>query len=323
MKVWICCLALTLSILAAPVWAQDKEKTIYPVAVLSFAERGKDVKELGPKVADLLFARLASDPELFLVDRADLKKVLDELELNQSGLIDPQKAVKVGHMTGAKILVAGSVLQVDANLYLIAKIIGTETSRVLGASVKGNIKDALDELVVELSKEVAKTIQKRSSELVAKPATRADRLATLKDRLGKGRRPSVFIQVSERHAGQSTADPAAETELAWLCRELGFTVIDRASGNKSKADVLIAGEGLSEFAARHGNLVSVKARLEVKAVDQRTGQVLAIDRHTALAVDLTEQIAGKSALQEAAANLAARILPKLVEPAKTKGKAEK
>jgi hypothetical protein len=78
--------------------------------------------------------------------------------------------------------------------------------------------------------------------------------------------------------------------------------------------VLLSGEGFSEFASRHGNLISVKARLELKAVDRQTARILAIDRQTAVAVDLTEQLAGKTALQEAAASLAERLLPKLVKP---------
>ncbi len=39
----------------------------------------------------------------------------------------------------------------------------------------------------------------------------------------------------------------------------------------------------------------------MKAVDAASGRVLAIDRQTAVQVDLSEQLAGKAALQEAAA----------------------
>jgi hypothetical protein len=39
---------------------------------------------------------------------------------------------------------------------------------------------------------------------------------------------------------------------------------------------------------------------------------VAIDRQTDVEVDLTEQIAGKKALQKAAATIAERMLPKLV-----------
>lgn len=95
--------------------------------------------------------------------------------------------------------------------------------------------------------------------------------------------------------------------------EAGFAVIDPDSGNKKDADIIIKGEGFSEFAMRRGNIVSVKARVEIKAVDTKTEEVIAIDRQTAIEVDLTEQIAGKKALQEAAAQIAERMLPKLVK----------
>ena len=58
--------------------------------------------------------------------------------------------------------------------------------------------------------------------------------------------------------------------------------------------------------------MSVKARVVLKAVDRATDKVLAVDRQTVVMVDLSEQIAGKAALQEAAAQIAARILPKLM-----------
>ena len=50
------------------------------------------VRDFGPKVSDILFARLAAQPELFLVDRADIKKILSELELNVSGAVKPAES---------------------------------------------------------------------------------------------------------------------------------------------------------------------------------------------------------------------------------------
>ena len=140
---------------AIAAWAEDKkDKTpqVYPVALLPFQERGADSKGQGSKVTDLLFASLAADPALMLVDREDIKKLLDEQEVNLSGLVNPQQATKVGQLTGAKLLITGSILQSDNSVYLIAKIIGTETSRVVGASVKGNVRDDLGKLVEDLAK---------------------------------------------------------------------------------------------------------------------------------------------------------------------------
>ena len=317
----ILCAAMLIALLmTSTLTAQKKDKQtedeaafeVYPVAIFPFTERGRDAAELGTKVTDLLFANLVVNPNMFLVEREEIDKLFAEQELNRSGLINPAQATQIGYLTGAKILVTGSVLVVDDKLYLVAKIIGTETSRVLGASAKGRVDDSLDQLVEELAESVSTTISERAKDLVAKSVTKEDRLVALAKSIGKGKRPSVWIDIPERHIGQTTYDPAAETELTLFCDELGFEVIDRKQGNRKDADVVLTGEGFSQFASRHGNLVSVKARLEVKALDRSSGKVLAVDRHTSVGVDVGEHIAGKSALQDAAVSIAERLLPKLV-----------
>jgi TolB-like protein len=324
---------------------------VNPTAILPFQERGNEVKGLGVQVSDLLFANLVVKESMFLVDREDLSKVLKEQEMNLSGVVKPEEATKVGQLTGAKVLVTGSVLQSDGKLYLVAKIIGTETTRVLGASVSGNLRESLDNLAKQLAADVAKTIDDRAADLLAKPKTRDDRLAAIKKTLGNAKRPSVAVDLAERHENgdvvriggptvvietsppaaiiigssrpgvrRAPLDPAAETEIMLYCKELGFEVIEPKVGNKQEADVLLTGEGFSEFASRQGGLISVKARLEMKAVDRKSGRVLAVDRQTAVVVDLTEQIAGKSALQEAAAEILERLLPKIVQTSTDKPK---
>jgi TolB-like protein len=289
----------------------EEAGAVYPAAIFPFEERGAGVKEMGQKVSDVLFASLVTNLNLVLVDRTDIKKAFDEIELSLSGAVTPGDAVKVGRLTGARILVTGSIIEADKTLYLVAKIIGTETSRVLGSSVKGKTSDEIGPLAEQLAQQVAATIGTKVQDLVAKEVKIEDRIAALKKQLGDGSKPTVLIKVHERHVGQPTIDPAAQTELALFCKETGFEVLDAEAGSK-KADIVIDGEGFSELALRRGNLVSVKARLEVKALD-RNDKILATDRQTAVVVDLTEHIAGKMALQEAAARIAERLLPKLVK----------
>jgi TolB-like protein len=301
--------AMVMMVLAvSSVCAQD----MYPTAIFPFAERGSGVKGYGSKVSDILFAQLVINPDLILVDREELNKTLGEHELNLSGMVNSAQAVQVGQLTGAKLLITGSVIEADKTLYLVAKIIGTETSRVLGESVKGRTTDEIGPLVEQLAEKVAAKIAEGAGTLVAKVVTREDRIAALRKSIGDAKRPAVLVSITERHVGQATIDPAAETEIALLCKETGFEVLDAAAGRKGAA-IIIKGEGFSEFAMRRGNLVSVKARLEVKAIDLATDKIIAIDRQVAVEVDLTEQIAGKKALQKAAAMIAERMLPKLVK----------
>jgi hypothetical protein len=216
-------------------------------------------------------------------------------------------------MTGAKVLVTGSVMEADESFHIVAKIIGTETSRVLGESVKGPTSNGIAPLVEELAEKVAGTIEARAPELVGKRVTVTDRIAALNEILGDGERPTVAIDIDEQHIGRAAGDPASATEIALFCKETGFEVIDSQSAGTRSADVIIRGKGFSETATRHGRLVSVKARLEVEAVDRRTNKLITVERQTAVVVDLSEQIAGKAALQQAAATIAQRLLPKITK----------
>lgn len=297
---------------AAP--AAPVAPTVYPLAVFPFQERGKEVADMGGKVTDLLFASLVANDKIYLVEREDLKKVLQELEISAAGLTDPKQSVQVGQLTGAKVLVTGSVFQVGDKTYVVAKLIGTESTRVVGASVKGKVDDDLEALVEQLAKNLVAKIGEQGDQLVPKPVAHEDRIAALLKALGKDTpRPTVLIQVTERHIGQTVSDPAMETELTKICTDLGFKVIDRNSGDKAEADILLKGEGFSQFAARHENLVSVKARVELKAIDRKTGRVLAADRQTAVRVDLAELVASKAALQEATESLATRVIPAMLK----------
>ena len=93
-----------------------------------------------------------------------------------------------------------------------------------------------------------------------------------------------------------------------LLQSTGFALVD----SESKADVVISGEAFSAAAGRKGNLLICKARVEAKAVAPKTGEILTADRETSVALDLAEQTAGKTALQNATELLASRFLPKLV-----------
>jgi TolB-like protein len=280
----------------------------YTVAIFSFSERGAETSGYGDNVRDLLFAGLLDNPRLVMVERSDLDKILAEAELNLSGVIAADQAIQIGKLTGAKVIITGSIFKLGNKTYIVAKIIGSETGRVLGKSVSG--VEEMDVLVKKLAGDISKGLDETMARLAPSPADRTSRLAHIQAQLGGKALPAVWVDISERHAGANTTDPAAETEIIYFLKKLGAKVIDKNKGDSAAAQFRILGEGLSEFSTRTKNLVSVKARLEIKVLD-RSGNVVAIDRQTAIRVGLNEIIAGKEALQEAAQMIAERVLPLL------------
>ncbi len=298
------------TVFAALTTPSAKAADFVSVAVLDFEANDEAVKGLGPKVATLINAHLSANAELVTVERAELEKILGEQELGLSGAVSADTAAKVGHLTGAKVLVTGRVFKVEKELIMVAKVMGTETGRVFGEIVKANSSAPITELSEALAKKIAATVTQKAGLLVAKPVTREDIVAKIKKAIRKENLPKVAVKISERHFGQAVIDPAAETELLKLLQESGFTVVD--DGSKQKADIEIKGEAFSAFGLRKGNLISCRSRIEIKA-SRTGGDIIAVDRQTSVALDIAEQTAAKTALQQAALELAERLLPKLAQ----------
>jgi hypothetical protein len=304
----LCLAGFALALIALTPVARAADQTVYTVAVFDFESKDENVRDLGPKVAALISAGLSAEPQIVTVERADLEKILGEHELGLSGTVSDTTATKVGQLMGAKVLVTGRVFKVDKELVLLAKIIGTETSRVYGETTKGGADSSFSDLAGALAKKISATVAERGETLIAKVETREARIARIKKSLKSDKLPSVSVTIGERHFGQPAIDPAAQTELGVILTECGFKLVDGKSPDK--ADVEITGEAFSAFGMRKGNLISCKSRIEIKA-HKRTGEIVAVDSQMSAGVDIAEQTAGKIALQKAAMELAERLVPKL------------
>ena len=295
-------------LLAAGITARAANPEILTVAVFDFESKDEPVRGLGPKVSAMLTATLSAEPQIITVERAELEKILGEQELGLSGTVSADTAAKVGHLTGAKVLVTGRVFKMDKDTVLLGKVISTETSRVYGDMVTGTAASSIADLSGALSKKIATIVTEKGDTLVAKVESRDARIARLKKSLKSGDLRSVSVKIGERHFGQPVIDPAAETEFGLLLKECGFKLIDDKSTDK--ADIEITGDAFSAFAMRKGNLISCKSRVEIKA-HKRSGEIVATDAQTSFGVDIAEQTAAKTALQNAAFDLAERVIPAL------------
>lgn len=89
----------------------------------------------------LIFTAAESDA-FTMVERKDLQKILEEMELQLSGLIDDSDAVEVGKILEAEVLLVGNLYKKEKNYELFLKMLRVETGEIL-AVTKAKIELAL------------------------------------------------------------------------------------------------------------------------------------------------------------------------------------
>lgn len=150
----------------------------------------------------------------------------------------------------------------------------------------------------------------------------------------------VMVVIPEVHLRSPAPDPAGETEFIRQFTEAGFKTIDpdayaslrrnektiataipaaRKLALKAGADIVILGEAFSERAADASGglasgMVGCNARIEAKAILADTGEIIHADGVNSRVPSLhtSEVLAGKKAIQTAAAELAEKFVAKLV-----------
>lgn len=299
-------------LLAVPLTAQSAEAPRFlSAAVLDFQAADPENREAGSQIAVILTALLSMEEDLLIVEREELDRLLSEQELGLSGLINANEAAQVGRLTGAKVLITGRAFVSGEDFIAVARIMGTETSRVFGEMVTVSGGDRVSAAATELAAKVATTLRDRGDQLVAPPPPAEDRIARLRQMVDAKRLPSVSIRIPEEHLNRPILDPAAETEIGKILGQLGFELLDPDSD--ARPDVLVRGEAFSDLGLRRGNLVSCRARVELKVTERGTGRVLLMDRQTEVSVDLSESVAAKNALEKAGGELAERLVAALVQ----------
>lgn len=298
--------ALIVPLLSTTLSAQETDPFL-SVAVLGFETSDPGLRDYGSQLAILVNTHLSMAGNVILVEREELDKLLSEQELGLSGTVDPGTAARIGQLTGAKVLITGRAFKAGTDLVVVARIMSTETSRVYGELVTSPADQPVTDTAFQLSEKIGATLAGRAGTLVAQVREPEDVIAKLKERFAGQELASISISIPEEHLSRAILDPAAETEIGRILGAAGFEILPAG-----KADVAITGEAFSELGMRRGNLVSCRARVEVKVTDRTSGKVLLMDRQTEMAVDISESVAAKNALQTAGARLSERIAEAIV-----------
>lgn len=148
--------------LAPALRAQSKTDDRPTVAVMYFTDGaiGKAHEDLAPLsggIADLLITELSANPKIRVVERDNLKKLMDEQNLSAGGRVDEATAVKIGKLLGAHHMIFGGfVTDGRGTMRLDARAVNVETSAIEHVeSVQGKQADLMsliDQLAEKLNK---------------------------------------------------------------------------------------------------------------------------------------------------------------------------
>jgi TolB-like protein len=157
-------IGIVLAAPSAPALAQTVD-TRPGIAVLPFYNGGS----FGPNREDLgawevglqqmLLTELAQNEALRVVERSRLRELLDELALSETDRVDPQTAVRIGRLVGARYVVTGSFMDNFGDLAIDARIVNGETGEVMRAQRVRGKREQVYDLLVDLSNRVTRGVR--------------------------------------------------------------------------------------------------------------------------------------------------------------------
>ena len=106
-----------------------------PTAVLPLPAKSKDMKTAAELLESRLLLAVARHPAFLLVERKDLRQVIEEQKLSLTGAVAEADAVKVGKIVGARLLIVPSLTPGKTRHELLLKLVRVETSEVLALSL--------------------------------------------------------------------------------------------------------------------------------------------------------------------------------------------
>lgn len=141
---------LCLSILSAGAYAEDKYDQLAreiteaglsiqgkKIAIIpfSYADGRAGATKDGSVISERLTIKMINMHKFEIIERSVLDKVMTELKLQASGMIDATSAQQLGKVLGVEAIVTGTLVEMQAGeIEVNARLIKTETAQAIGAS---------------------------------------------------------------------------------------------------------------------------------------------------------------------------------------------
>jgi curli biogenesis system outer membrane secretion channel CsgG len=130
---------------------------VYKTAVVEFTERGDlRIKDAGAIIAEWMTTSLDETGAFEVYERLSLAKLMEEHQLEMSGLMDDDTIAEIGRIHGVQAIITGSVLKFGDIISVTAKVIDVETAKIVdSADVKVKDVNALSSEIENLAWDLA------------------------------------------------------------------------------------------------------------------------------------------------------------------------
>lgn len=150
---WRSLLAIGMAVgLAAPLAAQDTRPGIAVLPINNGGSYGQDAENfeaLEVGLQQMLTTEFAANAALRVVDRRELRRLMEEQDLGASGRVDPATAARIGKLVGARYMVKGSFIDFYGDFRLDLEVVNVETSEIVRTQQVRKKRDELFAIVVE------------------------------------------------------------------------------------------------------------------------------------------------------------------------------
>jgi TolB-like protein len=146
------------------------------VAISNFKTLGGGTEKdfLGASCTEAIFEILTNDHTVRVVEREYLNKIIEEVKLQNSGLVDEKTAIETGRLLGVQYFVFGSITALNETIKISTRTVSVTTGQVISSnSVNGSINNLFN-LQSELAKKITASFNIGNSLLQASNNSNAD-----------------------------------------------------------------------------------------------------------------------------------------------------
>lgn len=141
---------------------EGHRRTMRTVAVLPFLNHGeREYERFVDGLADMLTTSLGQSPRLIVIERVQIETAMRNFNVEMSGPIDSETAVRVGAWLGADAVVVGSFLRFGQVFRIDARMIDAQTGEVLVADRASGAEDAVMGMVDDLGHKLVERFEDR------------------------------------------------------------------------------------------------------------------------------------------------------------------